>query len=85
MWADSEAGTWWALDYEIVEQGVPSYVSKSAKWYPGVTIAVGEGTITQMQIAVDLETEEAVMADGPYPSLGSPDRFKSLSPSEGAD
>ena len=81
IWADSEPGTWWALDYEeILAKGVPSFVSKSTRLYPGVTIAVGEGTITQAQIAVDLETDKAVMVDGPYPSLDSLDRFKSPAP-----
>jgi hypothetical protein len=80
---DLKPGSWWALDYmQALTQGVPSYVPKSAKLYPGVTIAIGEGTITQAQIAVDLETEKAVMIDGPYPSLSSPDRFKSLTPSK---
>jgi hypothetical protein len=80
IWNNSEAGTWWALDYDVVQKGVPGFVSKATKFYPGVTIAVGEGTIIQMQVAIDLETEKVVLVDGPYPSLGSPDRFKSISP-----
>ncbi|MBI2850010.1 MAG: hypothetical protein HYX80_03090 [Chloroflexi bacterium] len=82
IWSDSQPGTWWALDYEAVEKGVPFYVSKLVRFYPGMTIAVGEGTIIQVQVAVDLKTEKAVMVDGPYPSLSSPDRFKSIPPAK---
>ena len=66
--------------YDDVETD-PNYklVPELALWYPGVTIAVGEGTIYQTQIAVDLAAEKAVMVLGPYPSLSSPDRFKSPS------
>ncbi len=72
-----EAGTWWSLEYSRVEkEGVPDFVNPYARWYPGVTIAVGESTIYQMQIAVDLDSGETAMAMGPYPSLSSPDRFK---------
>jgi hypothetical protein len=80
MWnSDGEAGTWWSMEYDTVTNGeVPDYVNPSAYWYPGVTIAVGEGTIYQMQIAVDLETQKVAMEDGPYPSLSSPDRFKNI-------
>ncbi len=79
IWSpDGEAGTWWAPEYKIVDEGIPSYVNPYAYWYPGVTIAVGEGTIYQMQIAVDLDTGKTAMVDGPYPSLSSPDRFPQL-------
>ena len=77
VWSNGEAGTWWSLEYDTVaSEGVPEFVSPYALWYPGVTIAVGEGTIYQMQIAVDLNAGKAVMVDGPYPSPGSPDRFR---------
>lgn len=81
-WYAIKPGTWWALEYQIVEDGIPGYISPYALWYPGVTIAVGQGTIIQMQIAVDLDQGKTVMVFGPYPSLSSPDRFRgtSLSP-----
>ncbi|MDD5701612.1 MAG: hypothetical protein PHU23_06120 [Dehalococcoidales bacterium] len=79
IWSpDGEAGQWWASEYKIVDERIPNYISPYAYWYPGVTIAVGEGTIYQMQIAVDLEAGKPVMVDGPYPSLSSPDRFRQL-------
>ena len=74
-----EAGTWWSLEYErVANDGVPDFVNPYAFWYPGVTIAVGEGTIYQMQMAVDLEAGKVAMVMGPYPSLSSPDRFKNI-------
>jgi hypothetical protein len=81
VWEDGKPETWWASGYEIVDEGIPAYISPYALWYPGVTIAVGQGTIMQMQIAVDLDAGKAVMEDGPYPSLNSPDRFGGGSPS----
>lgn len=81
IWSNGEAGTWWSLEYaRVANDGIPDFVSPYASWYPGVTIAVGEGTITQMQIAVDLDAGKVVMVDGPYPSLSSPDRFKNMLP-----
>ncbi|MDD5095401.1 MAG: hypothetical protein PHV74_13640 [Dehalococcoidia bacterium] len=76
VWSDEKAGTWWASEYRIVDEGIPDYISPDALWYPGVTIAVGQGTIYQMQVAVDLDAGKTVMVDGPYPSLDSPDRFR---------
>ncbi len=85
VWSDGKAGQWWSLEYDrVVNKEVPAFVSQSALWYPGVTIRVGEGMITQMQIAVDLETQKVVMVDGPYPSLSSPDRFRQLTPTPSA-
>jgi hypothetical protein len=80
VWKDEGAGTWWALEYEIVDEGIPAFVSPNVLWYPGVTIAVGEGTVMQVQVAVDLDSGKAAMVDGPYPSLSSPDRFRDLNP-----
>jgi len=67
VWQDGKPGEWSALEYQIVEDGIPSYVSPYSLWYPGVTIAVGQGTIIQMQIAVDLDHGKTVMVFGPYP------------------
>ncbi len=76
-WYAIDDGTWWCFDYDGVETDPNrQLVPESARWYPGVTVAAGEEWITQMQIAVDLETEKAVLIEGPYPSLSSPDRFK---------
>lgn len=77
--SNGEAGTWWSLEYDrVANEGIPDFVNPYAQWYPGVTIAVGEGTIYQMQIAVDLDAGKAAMVEGPYPSLSSPDRFKNI-------
>jgi hypothetical protein len=77
--SNGEARTWWSLEYDrVANEGIPDFVSPYAFWYPGVTIAVGEGTIYQMQITVDLDAGKTVMVMGPYPSLSSPDRFKNI-------
>ena len=76
VWRDGKFGEWSVLEYPIEDDGIPCYVSPYALWYPGVTIAVGQGTITQMQIAVDLEAGKTAMVFGPYYSLSSPDRFR---------
>jgi hypothetical protein len=77
--SNGEAGTWWSLEYDrVANEGIPDFVNPYAFWYPGVTIAVGEGTITQMQIAVDPEPGKTALVMGPYPSLSSPDRFKNI-------
>jgi len=84
--SNGEAGTWWSLDDDrIASEGVPEFVNPYAFWYPGVTIAVGEGTIYQMQIAVDMDSGKVVMVMGPYPSLSSPDRFKNMLPPPAGD
>jgi hypothetical protein len=76
VWNDiGETRVWSAYEYEIVDKGIPDFSSR-VYWYPGVTLAIGEGTIYQMQIAVDLDNGKAAMIDGPYPSLDSPDRFR---------
>lgn len=80
-WYAIDDGTWWCFDYDGVETDPNrQLVPESARWYPGVTIRVGEVTITQMQIAVDLEIGKAVLVEGPYPSLSSPDRFPKPAP-----
>ncbi len=80
VWKDGKPGEYWAPEYNIVDEGIPNYISPYALWYPGVTISVGRGTIYQMQIAIDLDAGKAAMVDGPYPSLNSPDRFRELKP-----
>ena len=78
---DGEAGSWSVVSPDSAGVGLPPpLLSQPVSYYPGVTIAVGEGTIYQMQIAVDLKTCKTVMVDGPYPSLSSPDRFRHLTP-----
>ncbi len=83
IWNENgEAGTWWSLEYDrVVNDEIPDFVSPYALWYPGVTIAIGESTIYQMQIAVDLDAGKAAMVMGPYYSLSSPDRFKNMTSS----
>lgn len=74
--SNGEVGTRWSLEYDRVEkEGIPDFVNPYVRWYPGVSIAVGEGTIYQMQIAVDLDAGKTAMVEGPWVSLGSPDRF----------
>jgi CBS domain-containing protein len=80
-WYAIDDGTWWCFEYEGIETDPNrQFVPESARWYPGVTIAVGEEWITQAQVAVDLETERAVLVEGPYPSLSSPGRFLKPAP-----
>ena len=69
VWEDGKFGEWWVLEYPIVDDGIPCWVSPYALWYPGVTItAVVQGTMMNMQIAVDLDAGKTVMVDGPYPA-----------------
>ncbi|MBI2853105.1 MAG: hypothetical protein HYX84_08450 [Chloroflexi bacterium] len=70
---------WSSHEYKIVDEDIPDY-SPGAYWYPGVTLAIGEGTIYQMIIAVDLDAGKVAMTDGPLPSLDSPDRFRRSTP-----
>jgi len=78
---DGKAEAWSIVSPGSTEVGLPPpYLSQPISYYPGVTIAVGEGAITQMQIAVDLGTGKTVMVSGPYPSLSSPDRFRQATP-----
>lgn len=80
IWRDGKVAAWYVSEYKVVSEGIPSSISPYAYWYPGVTIALGQGTIYQMQIAVDLDAGKTAMVDGPYPSLSSPDRFRNLTP-----
>lgn len=80
IWSDGEAGQWWSLEYKIVDEGIPGYVSPYAYWYPGVTISVGQDIIYLMQIAVDLDAGRTAMTSGPLPSPGSPGRFRTPTP-----
>jgi hypothetical protein len=78
---DGKAGAWGIVKPGSTDSGLlPSYLTQPISYYPGVTIAVGEDTIYQMQIAVDLDAGKTVMVDGPYPSLDSPSRLRDLSP-----
>jgi hypothetical protein len=63
-------------EVEFAASGIPNYVNPNAYWYPGLTIAVGDWDIYQMQIAVGLSSGKVALADGPYYSLSSPGRFK---------
>lgn len=68
VWEDGKFGGWVVLEYPIVDDGIPCYVSPYSYWYPGVTItAVGQGTIMSMQIVVDLDAGKTVMVEGPFP------------------
>lgn len=77
-WHDGKFGGWVMLEYPIEYDEIPCWVSQYAYWYPGVTIAVGQGTIIQMQIVIELDAGKTVIVEGPYPSLSSPDRFRDL-------
>jgi hypothetical protein len=79
VFEDGRASSWSIVHPGSTSNGLPPpLATQPVSYYPGITIAVGAGTIYQMQIAVNLETGKAVMVDGPYPSLASPDRFKNL-------
>jgi hypothetical protein len=78
---------WYAISFENDKPGSwsiigPGYTGAGLTppilCFPGATVAMGEDYITQMQITVDLVSEKAVMADGPYPSMSSPGRIRDL-------
>ena len=74
-WYAIDDGTWWCLEYEGIETDPNrQLVPESARWYPGVTIAVGEEWITQAQVAVDLETQAEPM----YSKIPSPGFYQYL-------
>jgi hypothetical protein len=60
---DSEYTTWWVLDYEVVETGIPAYVPQAVVIYPRVMLHFGEPEEWQVMVAVDLEAGEAVIID----------------------
>jgi hypothetical protein len=62
-WIAMDNSTWWVLDYETVEAGIPAYVPKSAVIYPRVLIHFGEPEQWQVMVAVDLDTEEVVFVE----------------------
>lgn len=63
VWEDSGYSEWWGLDYEVVENGIPAFVSKSAVFYPRVVIDFGEPAQWQVSVAVDLEAEKVVLVE----------------------
>jgi len=75
---------WRTFPYYDVETN-PDYelVPESARWYPGLTITVGEWIIMGLQLVVDLEGETVIMSFGPCPSLSSPGRFQKKEPRVG--
>jgi hypothetical protein len=78
---DGKVGSWGTITQGTDgDWSPPPFPSEPVSYYPGVTIAVGEDTIYQMQIAVDLEAEKTVMVNGPYVSLDSPSRFSGMKP-----
>jgi len=57
------AGTWWGLDYEIINTGVPSFVNPHAVIYPNVRLRFGDPLQWTVQVTVDLATSQAVYVD----------------------
>jgi hypothetical protein len=51
------------LEYETVETGIPAYVPQSAVIYPRVLIHFGDPEDWQVMVAVDLESEKAVLVE----------------------
>jgi len=86
VWKSSGDGysEWRTFPYYDVETN-PNYklVPESARWYPGLTITVGEWMIMLLQLAVDLDRETVIMSFGPNPSPGSPGRFQKKEPRVG--
>ena len=70
-WENSKYAEWWALDYEVVESGVPAFVSPLAVFYPEVLIHFGEPKQWVVQVAVDLETGEVALVEE-YPFRTGP-------------
>jgi len=70
-------GGYRVFPYEVVEEGIPSYVpeAEAELIYPNVTIWPGEPSKTVISIAVDLDKKKVVY-DESYPNLSNPDRFK---------
>ena len=58
-------------EYDVVTTGVPGWVSPNGWWYPAVTLSLGEwGSMTQMQMAIDVDNGKVAYVDGPYPPPG---------------
>lgn len=57
------AGTWWGLDYDIVDTGVPSFVNPHAVIYPHVLLRFGDPTQWAVDVTVDLAASIAVRVD----------------------
>ncbi len=69
-WDGSRATGWRVLDYDVVSEGVPEFVPESAIIYTRVFLRFGDPVQQQVMVAVDLEAEEAVLVEGPYPPGG---------------
>jgi len=69
-WDGLRATGWRVLDYDVVAEGVPEFVPESAIIYPRVFLRFGDPVQQQVMVAVDLEAEEAVLVEGPYPPGG---------------
>jgi len=64
-WVNSTDAEWWSLDYEqVVDNGVPFWVSSEAVLYPEVVIRFGEPAKGLVHVAVDLDLHKAVLAEG---------------------
>jgi hypothetical protein len=62
-WIAVDNSTWWKVDYEAVESGIPAYVPQSAVFYSHVLIRFGEPEQWQVMVAVDLDTEKVVFVE----------------------
>ena len=62
-WMAMNNSTWWKLDYEAVESGIPAYIPQSAVFYSHVLIRFGEPERWQVMVAVDLDTEKVVLVE----------------------
>ena len=79
VWNDGMPGEEWSIEYN--DQSNLKYISPYAYWYPSVILEAGQGIIYQMAMAVDLDAGKVAYNNGALPSLDSPDRFKTSTPS----
>jgi len=71
VWENSGYSVWQSLDYEVVDSGIPAYVSKESNFYPEVVIHFGEPEQWVFQVDIDLETEKVVLVQE-YPTRREP-------------
>jgi len=71
VWNNSQCSAWWHIDYEWETDENLKNVPESAVFYPQVGIRFGEPEEWLVAVAVDLETEKAVLIHE-YPARKGP-------------
>lgn len=72
VWKNSEYSEWQMIDYEWEEDENLKLVPESAVFYPWVIIRFGEPERWHVVVAVDLDTEKAVLVDEFIPRMFPP-------------